>query len=87
MAQYPDGVKFVITSKSIDKPKSEVEAEFIPDSANGYYEGDAEGECNALFQELTGTYDSPVTKEFYFEKCVTYQYEIRPVPSALRSKK
>ncbi len=87
MAQYPDGVKFVITSKSIDKPKAEVEAEFIPDSANGYYESNAEADCNALFQELIGTYDSPVTKEFYFEKSTTYQYEIRPVPLALRSKK
>ena len=83
MAQYPDGVKFVITSKSIDKVKSEVEAEFIPDSANGYYEGNAEEDCNNLYQQLISTYNKNTIKEFYYEKCVTLQYEIRPVPTAV----
>ncbi len=86
MAQYPVGIKFVITSKSLDKPKSEVEAEFIVDSANEYYEGNAQEDANNLYQELISSYDKPTTKEFYLEKSITYQYEIRPVPSARMKK-
>jgi hypothetical protein len=86
MAQYPDGIKFVITSKSLDKPKSEVEAEFIVDSANGYYEGNAQEDANNLYQELISSYNKPTIKEFYFEKSITYQYEIRPVPQVMTSK-
>ncbi len=84
MAQYPDGIKYIITSKNENQNKGQVEAEFIPDSANGYYDGDAYQDANELFQELISTYSQNATKEFYFEKCTTYQYEIRPVPSSLR---
>jgi hypothetical protein len=84
MSQYPDGVKFMITSKNENQTKGQVEAEFIPDSANGYYESTAQEEANNLYQELIGTYNQNATKEFYLERCVTYQYEIRPVPTTAK---
>jgi predicted RND superfamily exporter protein len=84
MAQYPDGVKFLITSRNENQNKGQVEAEFIVDSVNEYYEGNVQEDANNLYQELIATYNQNATKEFYLEKCITYQYEIRPVPSARR---
>ena len=82
MAQYPDGVKYMITSKNENQSKGQVEAEFIVDSANNYFEGNAQEDANTLYQQLIGTYSQNATKEFYLERCVTLQYEIRPVPAA-----
>ena len=80
MAQYPDGVKFIIQSKNENQNYYQTEQEFIVDSANEYFEVNAYNDAFAVFSDLTGNYSATATKEFSLERCQQMGYEIRPVP-------
>lgn len=78
MAQYPDGVKFIIQSKNVNQNFFQTEQEFVVDSANEYFEVNAYDDAFAVFSQLTSEYSSNAKKEFTLERCQQMGYEVRP---------
>lgn len=75
MAQLPDGIAFVIESKTAGQPKWHREDEFIADIASGYPESDAQADAQAAFDALHAAH-SGGTREYHMLKCVELAYEV-----------
>lgn len=80
MIQSPDGVVFLVQSKTENQQNFQTHAEFIADSANNYPESNAQEDANAYFQQLFGAHSGGTT-EYRMIRYVEYGYEVRPIPS------